>query len=117
MSMMSGDTGAIAQVQPGMRVVDADGIPVGTVKDITMGDPDAVTTQGQGAETDLAAEMQLGASRHEPHVDRSRLVRTGYVVVGRRGLFRRPRFAGAEDISAVDHGVVRLAVPSARLAR
>ena len=46
----TGGEGAIGAVREGMRVVDADGQDVGTVAEVRMSDPGAVTPQGQGAE-------------------------------------------------------------------
>jgi hypothetical protein len=71
--------GPIEQLWEGMRVVDADDKEIGKVKLVKLGDPDAITTQGQ----------DLGG--HEPDVGppfAARLLRLGFIGVGRRGLFR-----------------------------
>lgn len=118
MNINSGDT-PIEHVREGMRVVDADGAVVGKVKDIAMGDPEAVTVEGAlGGATEADALPGPAAAtgrRNVPHVDQSRLMRTGYVVVHPRGLFSRSRYAAADEIAEVEGEVVHLAVPAKRL--
>jgi hypothetical protein len=94
--------GPIEQVWEGMRVVDADGKEIGKVKFVKLGDPDAITTQGQ----------DLGG--HEPDVGppfAARLLRLGFIRVGRKGLFSGDVYADATEIERVEGSTVHLAVP------
>jgi hypothetical protein len=94
--------GPIEQVREGMTVIDAAGTEIGKVEFVKMGDPDAVTTQGQ--DTDA----------NEPHVRSpfaARLLRLGFIKVNRKGLFKRDVYAVATEIERVEDGTVHLAVP------
>ncbi len=115
MNMISGGNDAISQVRAGMRVVDADGTDVGKVKDVLMGDPEAVTTEGAVGTDDLPGGA-AGKGPAMPHTDRARLLRTGYVVVRSGGLMPKQRFASAEEIAEVHGDVVQLTVPERLLA-
>jgi hypothetical protein len=101
------DPGPIADVREGMRVVDAAGNEVGRVTVVKMGDPGAVTTQGQI----LLNEPSLEAEKpHLPPELSERLLRIGYIKVDRKGLFRSDVYAGADQIAKVDGDTVHLAV-------
>ena len=115
MNMISGGNDAISQVRAGMRVIDADGTDVGKVKDVLIGDPEAVTTQGGLGDDDLPGGA-AGGGPALPHADRARLLRTGYVVVRSGGLLPKQRFASAEEIAEVQGDVVQLTVPERLLA-
>ncbi len=94
--------GPIEQVFEGMRVVDADRNKVGTVELVKMGDPEAVTTQGQDTGLD------------EPHLPppfADRLLRIGFIKVNRKGLFSRDVYVAATEIDRVNDDTVVLAVP------
>jgi hypothetical protein len=100
------DPGPIADVREGMRVVDAAGNEVGRVTVVKMGDPGAVTTQGQ-----ILNEPSLEAEKpHLPPELSERLLRIGYIKVDRKGLFRSDVYAGADQIAKVDGDTVHLAV-------
>jgi hypothetical protein len=95
---------AITLVDEGMHAVDADGKKVGTVKEVRLGDPDAVTAEGQVLDDD-----------GPPAGVAERLLRTGYLRL-HKGLFGGDRWVSAEDVAAVDDdSVVHLAVPADRL--
>lgn len=107
---------AIVHARKGMRVVDAAGDQVGTVDMVQMGDPDAVTTEGQTTgDTDAGipsrvAEAFVGGA--EPHLGPSageRLRRLGFVKIDSKGLFSKDRYAAAEDIARVEADTVHLA--------
>ncbi|MFB9234934.1 hypothetical protein ACFFWC_05205 [Plantactinospora siamensis] len=110
----------IAQVNNGMRVVDAAGREIGTVTEVRMGDPNAVTAQDPpGGEGVLAGKVPHTEDGDEPDVPAdlaARLLRSGYVRVDSRGLFQGDRYALAEQIAKVREDVVELAVPVADLA-
>jgi hypothetical protein len=98
--------GPIEQVHEGMRVVDTDRDKVGTVVLVKMGDPEAVTTQGQ----DTGLE--------EPHLPPpfvDRLQRIGFLKVDRKGLFTRDVYVAATEIDRVDNDTVVLSVPQQML--
>jgi hypothetical protein len=93
---------AMTQIREGMRVVDDSGAQIGTVAGFKMGDPTAVTTEGQHTgETD------------EPRIPEelaARLLRAGYVRIRMDGLFRRDAYAASDEIADVSDDVVSLTV-------
>jgi hypothetical protein len=116
----------IEQVRTGMHVTDAEGTDIGTVKDVFVGDPEAATVSepeqpgvayaGPGAVGNLGGGIfanDLG--KDLPQVERSRLLREGYVRIDLKGLFSGHRFASSEDIADVAGDVVHLAVDSGHL--
>jgi hypothetical protein len=112
------DPGLIAEITPGMRVVDAKGDDVGTVDMVTLGDPNAVTVQppggGLGAGGSLA-DLVSAAALTEPDVPAdaaAHLQRTGYLKVNRAA--GCDVYVEAGQISQLDD-VVRLSVPVANL--
>lgn len=119
MSMINGSSGAIDDVRAGMHVVDADGEEVGTVEDVTFGDPGAVEPEVDealgGTLSALSPTYVAGADLPVEH--RSRLLRTGYVVVNAKGLFHGRRYAAADEIGEVEGDTVHLTIPTQRLAR
>jgi len=66
-----------------------------------------VTTQGQTAGWDASLEVE---KPQLPPPLAERLLRTGFLKVDRKGLFRRDVYAGADQIAKVDNGTVHLAV-------
>ena len=94
--------GPIEQVREGMRVVDADGKEIGKVKLVKLGDPDAITTQGQdvdGHEPDVAPSLCRATAPSRLHQG------------GPEGLFTRDVYADVTEIERVEDGTVHLAVP------
>ena len=78
--------GPLAQVQTGMKVVDADGVEVGSVEDMSMSDPGAVTIEGEdvhstGGVLCKVARVFTGDIREPvvPEPMRTRLIRIGYI--------------------------------------
>jgi hypothetical protein len=114
-----------AQIREGMKVVDAAGEDVGKVDDIVMGDPEAVTTEGQEmrpADGGILGNVAQAVTdpRGEPDVPDpfySQLVRTGYIKVDAKGWFSKDRYVPAEFVAAVEDDVVRLAVTRDNLPR
>jgi hypothetical protein len=118
----------IAQVNPGMRVVDRAGEEVGEVVTVRTGDPNAVTAQepptGHGV---LSGKVPHPDGHHhrrdgddEPDVPAdlaARLLRVGYLTVDARGLFARDVYVSADEIARVRDDVVELAVDGDALAR
>jgi hypothetical protein len=97
--------GPIEQVFEGMRVVDSAGNEVGKVEFVKMGDPEAITIQGQ--EPDLLPPL--------PRPLAERLLRVGYVKVDRRGIFAGDAYVPATDIDRVEGDTVHLSVPKSML--
>ncbi|WP_150309108.1 DUF2171 domain-containing protein [Planctomonas psychrotolerans] len=97
-------------VREGMRVVGSDGSKFGTVEDLKIGDPEAVTADGQvDPETDGIAddgirsfEESSGLSHHEAE----RLQRIGYVKVKRGAIFGRHAYLGADELDRVEDDVL-----------
>ena len=116
--------GPIEMIREGMTVVDSAGEKVGKVEGLKMGDPGAVTEQGNelqdtGLLGDIA-EAFVGDER-EPDVPapiRARLLRTGYIKIDSPGfLIETDRYVSAERIASVQGDTVHLRVPKDQLAK
>jgi hypothetical protein len=104
----------IEQVREGMHVVAPDGKKIGKVEDLKMGDPEAVTSDGQtNPETgglmgtvisDFAESSKL------PHHTAERLLRIGYVKVDRSGLFTGHAYVASDELDRVEGDTVWLKV-------
>ena len=107
------NTGPIDLVVPGMRVIDASGAELGKVDDIKMGDPAAVTTQGEeyddGNLLDDIGRAVFGGTELPGQI-RSNLIRVGYLRVDGRGWFDTDHFVAADQIARVEGDVVHLTV-------
>jgi hypothetical protein len=100
----------IAAVQDGMHVVDSTGEEIGTVELVKMGDPDAVTGQGQSSEESGFAAA-LSGETDEPDVPEGlaeRLVRSVFVKIDGKGLFARDFYASADEVADVVDDTVTL---------
>lgn len=111
--------GSIGTVTRGMSVVDAAGIPVGTVAQVRSGDPDAVTVQppAPGA-TGPLDELVTATDTSEPDVPAeaaARLLRQGYLKIdtGRAGA--APLYVEADLVEGVHDDRVRLTALAANL--
>lgn len=94
------DGGSLAAVEEGMRVVDSHEDEVGKVVAVHMGDPDAVTAEGQ----------EVGDDDRLPPGTEERLLRTGYLRIHAKGWFAGNRWASTDEVSHVADGVVHLSV-------
>lgn len=113
----------IEAVQEGMMVVDRSSERVGKVNLVQMGDPEAVTTEGN----ELPAPgligqigMALVGDQREPDVpepERSRLLRTGFIKVDGAGLFDHDRYVPSDQIGSVTDKTVTLTVLRRELIR
>lgn len=127
-------TGPITLVREGMTVFDAAGEEIGTVDQVQMGDPSAVTTMGQDAGDGgggglAAAPAGLaggsgggmggagggitaygGGGLDLPESFAADLRRVGFVKIDGKGLFSRDRYAAADEIATVSGDGVRLSV-------
>jgi hypothetical protein len=117
------DTSAMARVQEGMRVIDAAGEDLGKVEYLQMGDPEAVTAQGnEHRPVDLVGRVMERALPEESEPDvpdplRAELQRTGYLKIGGHGIGGKARYVSSERVSAVSGDTVRLSVRKDDLAR
>lgn len=105
----------LAQVTEGMRVVDLAGDDVGTVKLVRMGDPQAVTTEGQGGDgglTDTLAGFVGAAEPDVPTQFAAQLLRSGYMKIDCSGVFAGDAYAAAGDVATVRDSVVHLSTDS-----
>lgn len=96
----------IEQVREGMHVVASNGKKVGKVKDLKMGDPGAVTADGQTdpetgglVDTGIAA---FAATSKLPHHTAERLLRIGYVEVDKSGLLTGHTYFAADELDRVE---------------
>ena len=104
--------GPMARVTEGMRVLDASGAHVGTVSDFKIGDPGAVTADGQRMDTGTGGIIGavLGPEPRVPELQAEHLLRTGYLKIDRSGLFTGSMYVPADDIAEVTDDEVRLVV-------
>jgi hypothetical protein len=111
----------VAQVREGMRVVDSTGADVGTAEMVKLGDPEAVTPQGQTAGTsglmDSMAQAFGGGEPRVPDELAARMLRVGFVKVDGPGLLDRDRYVPADQVASVVDGVVHLTVAREALVR
>ena len=107
--------GPISQVMIGDTVVDSTGKEVGTVKFVKMGDPNAVTTEGQ--DDDDTGIFGLGGDSYDmgglPEQARHQLLRVGFIHIDVS--WADDRFAAAGQIARVENNTVYLTVPEANL--
>jgi hypothetical protein len=107
--------GPISMAMIGDTVVDSTGKEVGTVKFVKMGDPNAVTDEGQ--EDDDRGILGLGGDGYDmgnlPEQARHQLMRVGFIHIDVS--WADDRFAGAGQIARVEDGTVYLTVPEADL--
>jgi hypothetical protein len=96
----------IEQVHEGMDVVAPDGKKIGKVEDLKMGDPEAVTSDGQ---TDPATGGLVGSVIDEfakasrlPRHTAERLLRIGYVKIDRSGLFAGHAYLASDELDRVE---------------
>jgi hypothetical protein len=120
--MASDESGQpIAAVRKGMRVVDSDGLDIGAVERVKMGDPLGLTADRQVAgEVDSFLDHVVeSVSGPEPDVSpglAGRLVRLGYVKVDGEGFADRDRYVAADEIADVTTDEVHLSIPQDQLA-
>ena len=110
--------GPIAAVREGMQVVDVNGETVGTVSDVRMSDPGAVTAEGQGSGSTGflgAIADAFGAGGNVPDQAKERLARLGYLRVDAAGVFSGDRYVASDEIAEVSGDTVQLSVPGDRL--
>ncbi len=100
----------IAQVRPGMTVVDATGEELGTVDYVRMGDPGAATV-GADLPADPGFFEAIFAGHSEPDLPeplRSRLLRLGFIKIDGAGWIDTDRYVTADFIDRVSGDTVTL---------
>lgn len=108
------NVGRIEMVRDGMKVLDSEGKKVGTVEFVKMGDPGAVTEQGNELQdTGMLGAMAeaVAGDEREPDVPgpmRARLLRSGYLKVDGGFFFGTDRYVSPEQIAHVQGDTVHL---------
>lgn len=96
----------IEQVREGMHVVASDGKKIGKVEALKMGDPEAVTSDGQtDPETGGLVNTVIdgfAASSKLPRHTAERLLRIGYVKVDRSGLLTGHAYFASDELDRVE---------------
>lgn len=110
--------GPMSKVRDGMTVVDSTGEEVGTVAAVQMGDPQAVTTEGQEPAENSGFLERIGeaidAGHGLPPQAEAQLRRTGYLKIDSKGI-ASDVYASAEQVSDVSGDTVRLATEADQL--
>lgn len=103
--------GPIADAREGMSVVDESGDEIGTVKEVRMGNPEAVTSAGQSMETDLGfmgdVADAFGGSDDLSEHDQERLARVGFLRVD-RGLLKGDAYVAGDRVLRVSGDTVHV---------
>ncbi len=100
----------MADIRPGMRVIDSLGQHVGWIDQVVEGDGGPVTTSGQGGLPSGLARALGSAPNVHPQTG-ARMLRGGYVTIRCKGrLLSKRRYAAADQIRGVDKDVVQLTV-------
>jgi len=114
------DVGLLDQVQLKMKVVDVDGVELGSVDDVSMSDAGAVTTAGEDAGRSQGVFGGTGwIGGREPRVPepmRTRLLRIGYIKLDGHDLPHHQRYVRGDCIASVENGRVELSVRKEDLA-
>ncbi|HEV2067794.1 MAG TPA: hypothetical protein VGR08_13255 [Thermomicrobiales bacterium] len=120
LSTASGDA-PIAQVREGMRVIDSAGQEIGNVSLVRIGDPEAVTLEGeasgdQGILGSVANAFGFWEEPDLPPTLQARLMRFGFIKIDGEGLFSKDRYVRSDKIAGVSGDTVRLTVSKDRVA-
>lgn len=112
---------AMRNVRPQMKVVDSTGAEVGTVDELKMGDPEAITAEGQTANENRGlvsnlADTIVGSEPDVPPQLADRLLRTGYIKIDSKGLFAKDVYAAGDSIERVEGDTVYLSLNKDELA-
>ncbi|WP_434995473.1 hypothetical protein [Arthrobacter sp. Ld5] len=106
----------IGSVREGMDVFTASGHKIGTIASVKMGDPEAVTAEGQQPEPTGSIVGSIASvfdnSPALPAERRQRLLRLGYIEIDGTGLGNH-MYESAEDIDRVTAEGVFLSVSAA----
>jgi hypothetical protein len=117
------NTPPIERVREGMTVIDLNGEDLGKVEYVQMGDPEAVTTEGNDLpEPGLLGRVAIAfaGDEREPEVAeplRSQLLRIGFIKVDGGGWFGDDRYVRSDQIASISGDTVRLSISKHRLAK
>ena len=93
------------EVREGMRVVDADGNELGTIEEFKMGNPEAVTAEGQAPDQNEGLFSGLikafTGGPDVPQERAERLLRIGYVKIDNKGAFAGDSYIAADQVDRV----------------
>ena len=108
---------AMEQVREGMKVVAADGDDIGTVDSLKMGNPDAVTDEGQTAGESVGPIAEFigdtfGDLAALPRERGERLLRVGYIHIEGKWL-SHDSYVAADEIDRVEGDTVYLKATTA----
>lgn len=115
------ETSLIELVTTGMTVVDLAGEKVGQVEYVQMGDPRAVTTEGnQLDDPGLIGQLGMAVAGDErepdvPEPKRSQLLRCGFIKVDGPGITDTDRYVRSDLLGALSGDTVTLSVTRDRL--
>lgn len=119
-----GGSGKLDQIHEGMAVFDLEDNRIGKVDLVYLGSVDqGGVAEGQGPRTtgamneprgrtvlDLAADAFAGDEDQFPQTVRDRLMREGFIRVGKRGLLGGSRYVTPDQIGSVSEDRVQLSV-------
>lgn len=96
----------LEQVHEGMNVVASNGKKIGKVEALKMGDPEAVTAEGQ-TNPETAGIVNTGIQAFAeasklPHHTAERLLLIGYVKVDRSGMFAGHAYFASDELDRVE---------------
>lgn len=114
-------TDVMNQVRTGMTVVDVNDDTVGKVESLRMGDPQAVTTEGQGEPggvdpVDVFAAAVSGGSGI-PRQRQEQLLRMGFLKIDNSGILSGDTYVSADQVDRVAGDTVHLRVGKDELNR
>jgi hypothetical protein len=120
------EKGQLSQVVEGMKVFDNEDNEVGTVDFIRYGEASEETLQRgggpattsddrMGEEEDILEDFAFGGSGtpedvKESELIRARMLRSGYIRIDARGLFKSDRYVLPENIASIEEDAIRLNV-------
>lgn len=110
----------LSQIREDMQVLDITGEDIGKVDHVKMGQPSAITTQGNDPQPGVLGQVANLVLNQQPEPDvpepfRSRLLRSGYVKVDGPGLTGTDRYVAPDAVANVSSGEVRLSVKRTQL--
>lgn len=105
----------LKDVYVGMNVVDNVGHDIGTVQDMKIGDPQAVTAEGQSppAPSTILGSVAMGLRGRMgdmPQEQADRLARMGFIRVKHGHLFGHEVYVAGDEVDRVEDNTVHLAI-------
>ncbi len=106
----------LSRVREGMQVIDDEGNRLGRVQLVSMGDPEAATTQGQeewdrkGTIFEQLVRAVFGPEPRIPDEFAVHLIRIGFIKIDSSGLLGKDAYAGSDQVGVVEGDMVHLNV-------